>query len=98
MISQYNVFVCVFVCGLCDFLSIIAPTDYTAANLILVNIPAGNSRFELTIPIRDNDIRESSETFQVHVSFPNKPVPAVVEIIDNDRKQWILMIIKHAWT
>ena len=87
---------CVFVCGLCDFLSIIAPMDYTAANLILVNIPAGNLRFELTIPIRDDDLRERSETFLVQASFPNKPFPAVVEIIDNDRKQWILMIIKHA--
>ena len=68
--------------------------DYTAANQIL-NFPAGYSQLELTIPIRDDDLYELSETFQVQVLLPNKPVPAVVEIIDNDRKQlqWVLIII-----
>ena len=67
--------------------------DYTAANQILVNFPAGYSRLELTIPIRDDDLLELSEIFRVQVSLPNEPVPAVVEIIDNDRKRWILMVI-----
>ena len=67
--------------------------DYTAANQILINFPAGYSRLELTIPIRDDDLYELSETFQVQVLLPNKPVPAVVEIIDNDRKQLQCVLI-----
>ena len=66
--------------------------DYTAVPVTITNFPAGNSQINLTIPIRDDDLHELSETFQVQVFLPNKPVPAVVEIIDNDREQWILMI------
>ena len=67
--------------------------DYTAANQIRINYPAGYSRLKLSIPIRDDDLHELSETFQVQVLLPNKPVPAVIEIIDNDRKRWGLMNI-----
>ena len=58
--------------------------DYTAVHETITYFPAGNSRINLTIPIQDDDLHELSETFQVQVSRPNEPVPAVVEIIDND--------------
>ena len=63
--------------------------DYTAVPETITYFPAGNSRFNLTIPIQDDDFHELPETFQVQISRPNKSVPAVVEIIDNDREWWI---------
>ena len=69
--------------------------DYTAVPETTTYFPAGNSRINLKISIRDDDLHEVSETFQVQVLLPNKPVPAVVEIIDNDRERWILMIIMY---
>ena len=92
--SQPCVCVCVHVYCVWLIILFIAPMDYTAANQILSNIPAGNSRLNLTIPIQDDDLHELSETFQVQVLLPNSQISAIVVIIDNDREWWILMITK----
>ena len=46
--------------------------DYTAINQTSI-IPAGTTRFEITIPIQNDELHEPSETFQVHLSLPDEP-------------------------
>ena len=50
-----------------------APMDYTAINQTSI-IPAGTTRFEITIPIQYDELHEPSETFEVHVSLPDEPI------------------------
>ena len=50
----------------------LAPMDYTAINQTSI-IPAGTTRFEITIPIQNDELHEPSETFQVHLSLPDEP-------------------------
>ena len=67
--------------------SSLAPLDYTAINQRSI-IPAGTTRFEMTISIQNDDLNELSETFEVRLSLPDEPTVVItnttIEIIDND--------------
>ena len=61
--------------------------DYTAINQTSI-IPAGTTRFEITIPIQYDELHEPSETFEVHVSLPDEPIICIpsttVQIINSE--------------
>ena len=67
--------------------------DFEDPGAIFVRIPAGQTRFEFSIPLYDDDVREEDETFQLQlgssygdsartVGTPNR---ALVTIADDDR-------------
>ena len=50
--------------------------DYTAINKTSI-IPAGTTRFEITIPIQNNRKHELSKTFTVHILIPAEPTVCI---------------------
>ena len=67
--------------------------DFEEPGAIFVRIPAGQTRFEFSIPLYDDDVREEDETFQLQLgssyddSFRTIGTPkrALVTIADDDR-------------
>jgi hypothetical protein len=50
-----------------------------------VEIPPGNSEYEVLVPIRNDRLREDTETFFVDITVDGKPVyPATLMIVDDD--------------
>ena len=69
--------------------------DYTSATNQAITIPANTQRFNISIPINDDNVHEATERFRVMLSrvatTPSGativiPNPTTVEITDNDRK------------
>ena len=69
--------------------------DFTAANNQPITIPANTRRFNISIPIIDDNVLEPDEQFTVMLvrteTTPSSativnPNPTIVQIIDNDRK------------
>ena len=67
--------------------------DFEDPGVLVVRIPAGQTRFEFSIPLYDDDVREEDETFQLRlgssidasfrtIGTPNK---ALATIADDDR-------------
>ena len=68
--------------------------DYTSATNQAITIPANTQRFNISIPINDDNVHEATEVFRVMLSrvatTPSSativnPNPTTVEITDNDR-------------
>ncbi|MBK9584287.1 MAG: hypothetical protein IPO48_21090 [Saprospiraceae bacterium] len=65
------------------------PQDYTALSNVLVTIPAGQKRTSVTIPITDDTINETGESFNITLTNPSairaiSDGSSAVSIIDND--------------
>ena len=65
------------------------PQDYTALSNVLVTIPAGQTCTSVTIPITDDTINETGESFNITLTNPSANAAisdgsSTVSIIDND--------------
>ena len=67
--------------------------DFEAPPVLFLRIPAGQTRFEISVPLYDDDVREEDETFQLLLSSSlgnfyatiGTPKKALATIADDDR-------------
>ena len=67
--------------------------DFEAPPVLFLRIPAGQTRFEFSVPLYDDDVREEDETFQLLLSSSlgnfhatiGTPKKALATIADDDR-------------
>ena len=80
--------------------------DFEAPPVLFLRIPAGQTRFEFSVPLYDDDVREEDETFQLLLSSSlgnfyatiGTPKRALATIADDDRippTEVVLSLSRH---